>query len=88
MAYRRLDAAIMKLPPLPELQAVPDVWWREDRPPQEVTALADQLGGRLRTGASIGASHRQIIQHGDLLRACRQAMRATGPAMQTPTRWV
>ncbi|GKS74493.1 hypothetical protein AVME950_06375 [Acidovorax sp. SUPP950] len=88
MAYRRLDAAIMKLPPLPELQAVPDVWWREDRPPQEVTALADQLGGRLRTGASIGASHRQIIQHGDLLRACRQAMRATGPAMQTPTRRV
>ncbi|WCM87220.1 amino acid adenylation domain-containing protein [Acidovorax sp. NCPPB 3576] len=84
MAYRRLDAAIMKLPPLPSLRAVPDVWWRADRPPQEVTALADQLGGRLRLGAPIGASHRQIIQHGDLLQACRQAIRAT--ATELPQR--
>ncbi|MDA8447402.1 thioesterase domain-containing protein, partial [Paracidovorax valerianellae] len=78
MAYRRLDAAIQVLPPLPALHAVPHVWWRKDRPVPEMQALARQLGGRLHQGASIGASHRQIIQHADLLQGCRQALRQAG----------
>ncbi|GKT25652.1 amino acid adenylation domain-containing protein [Acidovorax sp. SUPP3334] len=83
MAYRRLDAAIQAMPPLPALQAVPHAWWREGRPVPEMQALARQLGGRLRQGAPIGASHRQIIQHADLLQGCRQALlRAGDSALQ------